>query len=308
MQIRTDLAVESQALSPSSQGVFSRVFRRGTLEETYVKIESDEAAKALEKDKGTYITLYHPCLSHAETEERKEIILSLSQVIRELIPPCGDILAVGLGNRYMTADSLGSRVLEDLLITRHMRELTEDELKRRLRGVCGVAPGVLGITGMETAEMIIGITEHVRPAAVIAVDALAARESSRICTTIQVTDTGIRPGSGVGNHRAGLNRETLGVPVIAVGVPMVVYASVIARDALSLLMKDMDLREDEHRQAMDGMVERITRQGLGDLVVTPREVDELVGRVARLISDGLNLALQPDLSMEEIQYLSHDGP
>ena len=147
-----------------------------------------------------------------------------------------------------------------------------------------------------------------RPAAVIAIDALAARETSRICTIIQVTDTGIRPGSGVGNHRAGLNRKTLGVPVIAVGVPMVVYAAVIARDALSLLLKDMDMQEEEHEQAMDSMVDRITRQGLGDLVVTPREVDELVGRVARIISDGLNLALQPGLSLEEIQYLSHDGP
>ncbi len=308
MQIRTDLAMESQALSPGSHGVTSRMIRRGTLEETYVKIESDEAAKALEKDRGAYITLYHPGLSRTDAEERKEIIQSLSRVIRDVTPPCGDILVVGLGNRYMTADSLGSRVLEDLLITRHMKEMAGNKLKSRLRGVCGVAPGVLGITGMETAEMIKGIAEHVRPAAVIAIDALAARESSRICTTIQVTDTGIRPGSGVGNHRAGLNRETLGVPVIAVGVPMVVYASVIARDALSLLLKDMDLREDEHQQAMDGMVERIARQGLGDLVVTPREVDELVGRVARLISDGLNLALQPDLSMEEIQYLSHDGP
>ena len=123
-----------------------------------------------------------------------------------------------------------------------------------------------------------------------------------------MTDTGIRPGSGVGNHRAGLNQDTLGVPVIAVGVPMVVYAAVIARDALSLLLKDMDMNEDEHQQAMDGMVEHITRQGLGELVVTPREVDELVGRVARLIADGLNLALQPELSLEEIQYLSHDGP
>ncbi len=308
MQIRTDLAMESQAMSPSPEGVTSRRFQRGMLEEIYVKVESDEAAKTLEKDKGAYITLFHPLLSHTDTEERKEIIQSLAKVIRELTPKDGDILVVGLGNRHMTADSLGSRVVEDLLITRHMKDVTEGELKNRLRGVCGVAPGVLGITGMETAEMIKGITEHVHPAAVIAIDALAARESSRIGTTIQVTDTGIRPGSGVGNHRVGLNRDSLGVPVIAVGVPMVVYAAVIARDALSLLLEDMEMKEEEHQQAMDGMVDRITRQGLGELVVTPREVDELVGRVARLIADGLNLALQPELTLEEIQYLSHDGP
>ena len=308
MQFRTDLAMESQALSPCPDGVTSRVIRRGSLEETYVKVESEEAAKALEKDRGTYITLCHLSLSHADAGERKEIARSLARVIRELTPPQGDILVVGLGNRHMTADSLGSRVVEDLLITRHMKDMAEGEMKNRLRGVCGVAPGVLGVTGMETAEMIKGITEHVRPAAVIAIDALAARESSRICTTIQITDTGIRPGSGVGNHRAGLNRDTLGVPVIAVGVPMVVYAAVIARDALSLLLKDMAIEEEEHQQAMDALVDRVTRQGLGELVVTPREVDEMVGRVARLISDGLNLALQPGLSLEEIQFLSHDGP
>lgn len=308
MQIRTDLAMESQALSPNPSGVTSRRTSFGTLEEIDVRVETEEAAKALEKDKGAYITLYHPLLSHADTDERKEIIQTLARVIRELTPKDGDILVVGLGNRHMTADSLGSRVVEDLLITRHMKDLTGGELQNRLRGVCGVAPGVLGVTGMETAEMIRGITEHVRPAAVIAIDALAARESGRIGTTIQVTDTGIRPGSGVGNHRAGLNRDTLGVPVIAIGVPMVVYASVIARDALSLLLRDMEIDEEDHEQAMDGMVDRITRHGLGELVVTPREVDELVGRVARLLADGLNLALQPGLSLEEIQYLSHDGP
>ncbi len=278
------------------------------MEEVYVGVETEEAAKALEKDRGAYITLSHPALSRLDTEGRKEIIQSLAQAVRQLTPESGDILVAGLGNRHMTADSLGSRVVDDLLITRHMKEVTGDEIKSRLRGVCGIAPGVLGVTGMETAEMIRGIVEHVRPAAVIAIDALAARESSRIGSTIQVTDTGIRPGSGVGNHRAGLNRHTLGVPVIAVGVPMVVYASVIARDALSLLFRDMDMPEEEHAQAMDSLVERITRHGLGDLVVTPREVDELVGRVARLLADGLNLALQPGLSLDEIQYLSHDGP
>ena len=308
MQIRTDLAMESQALSQSPEGVTCRRFQRGTLEEIYVKVETEEAARALEKDRGAYITLSHPALSRLDTEERKEIIQSLARVIRQLTPECGDILVAGLGNRHMTADSLGSRVVEELLITRHMKDVTGDEIKNRLRGVCGIAPGVLGVTGMETAEMIRGIVEHVRPAAVIAIDALAARESCRIGATIQVTDTGIRPGSGVGNHRAGLNRDTLGVPVIAVGVPMVVYAAVIARDAFSLLFRDMEMPEEEHAQAVDSLVERITRHGLGDLVVTPREVDEMVGRVARLLADGLNLALQPGLSLEEIQYLSHDGP
>ena len=308
MQIRTDLAMESREIAGGLSGVATHSRRRGAMEEVHVRIETEEAARSLDKAQGNYITLTHPDLARCPAEERLDMARAVCEAVKGLLPSGGDLLVIGLGNRHMTADALGSRVVEGMLVTRHLKDIPEESLRGRLRGVCAVAPGVLGVTGMETAEVALGIVERVRPAAVIAIDALAARESSRICTTIQITDTGIRPGSGVGNHRAGLTKETLGVPVIAIGVPMVVYASVIARDALSLLLRDMDMNEDEHQQAMDGMVEQITRQGLGELVVTPREVDELVGRVSRLIADGLNLALQPDLSLEEIQYLSHDGP
>ena len=308
MQIRTDLAMESGALEQRTGGVSMKTVHHGQVEEIQVFVETEEAARALEKAQGTYITLFHPALSHADVEDREEMIHALAKAVRDLIPDTGDVLVVGLGNRYMTADALGSRVLESLLITRHMKDMTDGFLKGRLRGVCAAAPGVLGVTGMETAEMVRGMAEHVQPAAIIAIDALAARESSRICTTIQVTDTGILPGSGVGNHRVGLTKETLGVPVIAIGVPMVVYAAVIARDALTLLLDDMGMNEEEHEQAVEGLVQKIACQGMGDLVVTPREVDELVGKVARIIADGLNLALQPNLSEEEILLLSHDGP
>ena len=308
MQIRTDLAMESSEIAQNPGGVTLRNIHHGSIEEVVVTIETDEAAQALEKARGTYITLYHADLYHVDVADRKTMIHALAEAVRSLLPEAGDVLVIGLGNRYMTADALGSKTLEGLLVTRHMREITEDELQGKLRGVCAAAPGVLGVTGMETAEMVKGMAEHVRPAAIIAIDALAARESSRICTTIQVTDTGIRPGSGVGNHRAGLTRETLGVPVIAIGVPMVVYAAVIARDALSLLLRDMGMGEEEHEQAVDSLIEKVARQGLGEMVVTPREVDALVGKVARIIADGLNLALQPALSEEEIQLLSHDGP
>ena len=307
MQIRTDLALESQDYARAPQGVTSRTFRRGDIEEIHVSVETDEAASALEKAKGTYITLCHAALPHASAKERAALSRTLADALRNLLPPFGDLLVVGLGNRRITADALGSRVLESLLITRHMKDVTEASLQGRLRGVCAVAPGVLGVTGMETAEVVKGIVDRVRPAAVIAIDALAARESSRICTTIQVTDTGIRPGSGVGNHRAGLTRETLGVPVIAIGVPMVVYAAVIARDALTFLLSDMGLEQREHEQAVDTLIHKVVEQGMGELVVTPREVDELVGQVAEIIADGLNMALQPRLSEEEIRVLSHDG-
>ena len=308
MQIRTDLAVESREFVQGLRGVTCRTVRRGTIEETHVSVETEEAARALDKDVGRYITLCHPDLHHAGPRERLSLSRSLAGALRPLLPPEGDLLVIGLGNRLITADALGSRVLESLLITRHMKDAVIDDVRGRLRGVCAVAPGVLGVTGLETAEVVHGIAERARPAAVIAIDALAARDSSRICTTIQITETGIRPGSGVGNHRAGLTAETLGVPVIAIGVPMVVYAAVIARDALTLLLSDIGLDQQEHAQAMDALVDKVTRQGMGDLVVTPREVDELVGRVARIIADGLNFALQPGLSEEEIEWLSHDGP
>ncbi|MBQ9264756.1 MAG: GPR endopeptidase [Clostridia bacterium] len=307
MQIRTDLAMESRNDFGCMPGVTTRSRTQGMMEETVVTIQTEDAARLLDKPCGQYITLYHRDLIHAEAEDRLQLARALADAIRGMVPPEGDLLVVGLGNRHITADALGSHVIDSLLITRHMKDITSDELLNRLRGVCAVAPGVLGITGMETAEMVHGIVEHVHPAAVIAIDALAARESSRICTTIQVTDTGIRPGSGVGNHRLGLTQDTLGVPVIAVGVPMVVYAAVIARDALTMMLSDIGMPQQEHAQAIDSLIGKVVQDGLGDMVVTPREVDEMVGKVARIIADGLNLALQPRLSEQEIFLLSHDS-
>ena len=308
MQIRTDLAMESRELAGSVSGIATQSRRRGAIEETQVRIETEEAARVMEKARGTYITLAHPGLPWCSAEERREMARAICEGLKALLPPAGDVLVVGLGNRYMTADALGNRVLEDLLVTRHLKDIPDESLQGKLRGVCAVAPGVLGVTGLETAEVVQGIVEHVRPAAVVAVDALAARESSRICTTVQITDTGILPGSGVRNHRAGLTKETLGLPVIAIGVPMVVYASVIARDALGILLRDIGMEEEEHTQAVNTLLEKLASREIGELVVTPREVDELVGRVGRIIADGLNLAFQPCLTEEEIQLLSHDGP
>ncbi len=284
-----------------------RAYRHGSIEEIHVAIETEEAEKALGKPRGEYVTLCHPQILRAEAEERRALSRAVADAVRPLLPPFGDVMVVGLGNRHVTADALGSRVVESMMVTRHLKDTEPEGLHGRLRGVCAIAPGVLGVTGMETAEIVKGTVERARPAAVIAIDALAARESGRICTTVQITDTGIQPGSGVGNHRRGLTRETLGLPVIAVGVPMVVYAAVIARDALTLLLSDMGLAEEEHAPALDALTEKVVKTGLGDLMVTPREVDEMVGMVARILADGLNMALQPRLSEEEIQILSHDG-
>ena len=229
----------------------------------------------------------------------------LAQTLAGMLPELGAVLVIGLGNRRITADSLGPRVVDGVLVTRHMRENTPASLKGRLRAVSAVAPGVLGVTGMETADVVRGIVEHTRPEAVIAVDALAARETARICTTMQIADTGIQPGSGVGNHRLGLDEESLGVPVIAVGVPMVVYAATIARDALELLMEDLAPDGADQAGAAAALVDRVVARRLGDLVVTPREVDERVTRMADLLALGINRALQPRLDKDEIPALMH---
>ena len=308
MRIRTDLAMESRECAREMPGVESTVTRREGIEETRVVIRTQEAARALDKAAGQYVTLYRQDLYRQSARERAALSRQLAAVVRAMLPEAGEILVVGLGNRHMTADALGSRALDSLLITRHMRSYADEALRGRLRGVCAVAPGVLGMTGMETAEVARGIVERVRPAAVVAIDALAARESGRICTTVQITDTGIRPGSGVGNHRLGLTKETLGVPVIAIGVPLVVYAGVIARDALQLLLQDLGMPPEEHEQAVDSLLSRVMAASLGEMVVTPREIDDMTGRVAEIIADGLNLALHPRLSQEEILTLSHDHP
>jgi len=304
---RSDLALESSALTGGMQvpGVRMEQLHLGDLTETVVEIVDERGVSALNRPCGRYVTLESPQMHLPEPALLDMTIDRLAETLQDMLPELGSVLVIGLGNRRITADSLGPRVVDSLLVTRHMRENTPTSVKGRLRSVSAVAPGVLGVTGIETCEMVRGIVDHVHPDAVIAVDALAAKETNRICTTMQIADTGIQPGSGVGNHRLGLNTETLGVPVIALGVPMVVYAATIARDALEMLVEDLDAGEEEHSDALDALVDRVVARRLGDLVVTPREVDDRVAHMAELLSLGINRALQPRLSKDEIPALMH---
>ena len=274
MDYRTDLAME-RTVRPGGMGAGVSVHtqQQAGAEVTWVRVSSEKAAERLGKAQGLYWTLTHPKLPHMLPEERM------------------DMLVLGLGNRRMTADALGDRVVSGILVTRHMQE-------ERLRSVCAVAPGVLGITGVETAELALGLAERVKPSAVIVVDALAAMETAHIGTTIQLTDTGIRPGSGVGNHRKGITAETMHVPVIAVGIPLVVYASTIVRDALA----DMMQRESDDAQVL---AEQLTSGYPRDFVVTPRNIDELVAGLADLLALAINSALQTNLEMEELSHCLH---
>ena len=293
-EYRTDLAME-RTVRPGGMGdgVCVDTQTRGEMEITWVRVDSPQAARRLGKAQGVYWTLTHPRLPALSPEERMTVAQEVGQMLRLLLPPKGDVLVLGLGNRRMTADALGDRVVSGILVTRHLRE-------GRLRGVCAMAPGVLGVTGVETAELACAMTERLHPAAVVVIDALAAMETSHICTTIQLTDTGISPGSGVGNHRAGITSDRLQVPVIAVGVPMVVYASTIVRDALCRI-----LSYEKPEESASAMARELASGASEDLVVTPRNIDELVQGLADMLALAINTALQPECTMEELSYYLH---
>lgn len=297
MNYRTDLAME-RTVCPGGlgEGVAVQTQHEGDAEITWVRIHSKAAAQRLGKAEGTYWTMTHPELPYLSPEERIEIARYVAQTLRIMLPPKGDVLVLGLGNRRMTADALGDRVVSGILVTRHIREQQNESL----RGVCAMSPGVLGITGVETAELALGLVERLKPSAVLAIDALAAMETSHIGTTIQLTDTGIHPGSGVGNHRLGITQDVLHVPVIAMGIPMVVYASTIVRDVLKRILSSEKNDEDAHELA-----EQLVGQAQTDLVVTPRNIDELVAGLADMLALAVNTALQPAYSIDELTHYLH---
>lgn len=295
MDYRTDLAME-RTIYPGGlgEGVAIQTQDDGDAEITWVRIHTEAAAKRLGKPEGTYWTMTHPGLPHLSPDERINVARQVAQTLRIMLPPNGEVLVLGLGNRRMTADALGDRVVSGILVTRHFRENT------KLRGVCAMSPGVLGVTGVETAELAIGLVDRLKPSAVLVVDALAAMETSHIGTTIQLTDTGIQPGSGVGNHRLAITKDVLHVPVIAMGIPMVVYASTIIRDALKTILLTETSDEDAHT-----MAEALARQSETELVVTPRDIDELVAGLADMLALAVNSALQPAYSIDELTHYLH---
>ena len=279
-------------------GVDVRTWEKENITLTEVAIRSDEAARALGKPMGSYLTLECPLLK--EHDPRARIAMShllAEELTRILRPDAHDpVLVVGLGNRDVTPDSLGPAVAEKTLVTRHF--LGSKYAPEGMRSVCAVAPGVLGVTGIETMEFVESLAKRIRPRAVICIDALAARDSRRIGATVQISTTGIQPGSGVGNHRRPLTRETLGVDVIAIGVPTVIYAATLARDAFALLSG-----EEPQDEALGAMEQDLLDTGLGNLIVTPRDVDAIIQNCATLIAGGLNRALQPSLSESEIAQM-----
>ena len=218
--IYTDLAMEARELHPELQGVVEENDERPGIAISRIKVETEAAAKEIGKQIGTYVTLDAPDLGCRPLDLFEELSKALGDELKAMLKDLkkdATVLVVGLGNRSITPDSLGPAVAELVFVTRHITEFLPDALPGPVRSVCSAAPGVLGVTGIETMEVVRGITEHVKPDLIIAIDSLASRRAARISTTLQITDAGISPGSGVGNARAGLNKETFGVPVIAIG-------------------------------------------------------------------------------------------
>ena len=243
-QVRTDLALEAkEGIKESEEGIRGVRVEENYDEEneirvTKVIIETKNGAKAMGKPMGTYVTLEAPGMVEPEENYHQEISSELSRQLKDIIPNVDkeqSVLIVGLGNRDVTADALGPNVADNLLITRHVvKEYGKAAYnKSRMNMVSSIVPGVMAKTGMESAEIIKGVVEQTKPTVIIVVDALAARSTKRLNRTIQITNTGIHPGSGVGNHRNALTQESLQVPVIAIGVPTVVDAATIVNDALA---------------------------------------------------------------------------
>lgn len=295
-QIRTDLAMEEAAGLDREHmpGVHISEWETGGVVMTEVNVENEEGARLLGKPIGLYLTMECPRVRQRNVDARRAVSVLLGEELARLLPPgAGSVLVVGLGNRTVTPDALGPLAVDHTLVTRHLFRERPDVISEAMSSACALAPGVMGVTGIESGELVRAAIEAVHPKAVIAVDSLSARSLERLSGTVQLTNTGIQPGSGVGNHRSALTHETLGVPVLAVGVPMVIHAATLARDAFRLLSG-----EDERR--LDGLMRELMEGDLGDMIVTPREVDDLVENAAVMLAGGINRALHPGLSEEEI--------
>ena len=294
MNYRTDLAVEAQELNKQKlpQGVTSEEQTLGEIKITRTKVTDKLAAEIMGKAPGNYITIEAPNFSQT-VDPAEEQMEAMSKALSELLPE-GLILVVGLGNTDITPDALGPLSVSGILATRHINgEVARQAGLEGLRPVAAVSPGVLGQTGMETGEIIASIVKEIKPAAVVAVDALASMSLSRLGTTIQISDTGISPGSGVGNTRKELSKDTLGIDCIAIGVPTVVDAATLA----------MDLMGEEEKPLNEDTRKKIEPRG-ASMMVTPREIDTLIKRAARIISRALNHALQPQISFDDMDLLT----
>lgn len=319
--VRTDLALEAKEIYQEKHRKEKDIDGIEVINEidndikvTTVKVKDENGARKIGKPKGNYVTIDIPEFTAYDGETMDRV----SQVVSEILGRMINIdvektaLVVGLGNWKVTPDALGPKVTEGIMVTRHLKTVMPEIMDDSVRPVCSIAPGVLGITGVETVEIIKGTVERVKPDVVICIDALAARRVERVNTTIQIGDTGISPGAGVGNNRKQINEDNLGVKVIAIGVPTVVDAVTIANDTIDMvvdsLMNNASSGNDFYK--MLGSLDKneksslirevLSSKSLGEMIVTPKDIDLIINSLAKIISNGINMAVQPNMGMEDI--------
>lgn len=325
--VRTDLALEAKEIASNRLGDAIPGVHTETSEDdgdmivTRMDIASDEGARAVGKLPGHYVTIEVPRLREKDSDLQDRVATRLAQEFASFLQRIGigkeaRVLIIGLGNYNVTPDALGPLVVENVMVTRHYFELMPEQVSPGYRPVSAVAPGVLGTTGIETSEIVQGIVEKSRPDLVIAIDALASRALERVNTTIQIADTGIHPGSGVGNKRKGLTKEFLHVPVIAIGVPTVVYASTIVNSTMDMMLNHFKNQTSNTNQIF-GMLEsmeenerlQLVKEVLDpvghNLLVTPKDIDQFIEDMANIIASGLNAALHEAIDQDNVGAYTH---
>lgn len=293
-RVRTDLALEVRESFPEDDVEIKGVIltedydEKNKIRVSTVEIKDEKGAQAMQKPIGIYITIEAPELGRSDEDYHKPVSEVIANNIKKLVGDLNkeDILIVGLGNREVTPDALGPQVVDNLFITRHLiREYGQEfKDKNKLGVVSAISPGVMAQTGMEAQEIIKGIIDETQPKLLIVIDALASRSVSRLNTTIQISDTGISPGSGIGNNRKALNEESLGRKVIALGVPTVVDAATIVADTLTKYMENTGFKEDEIYK----FISEVNGQQVENMFVTPKNIDESIKRISYTISEALN--------------------
>lgn len=306
VNFRTDMAVERNDMYKKQNGQIDGVEVQNEEKEnikiTRVKITNEEGEKALNKPKGNYITLDIKNIKTIDNGQIEKISDNLAEelrnIIKEHISDTEDILIVGLGNLYVTPDALGPKVVPEIEITRHILEYMPKAMPEDTRPVSAISPGVLGTTGIETMEILKGIVENVKPKMLIVIDALATRSIERISSSIQIADTGIVPGAGVNNTRKEISQKTLGIPVIALGIPTVVDLASITNDCIDLFIENLQqkamsndylnkLREqDNYEEIKEALVPKDY-----NMIVTPKEIDKLIENMSKIVATGINMAM-----------------
>ncbi len=311
---RTDLALEMHEMLTEAANELSGVTKETEeidgVKISRIEIKTNEAENVMGRPIGNYITLELPDLNLTLSEENEKISTVLKGELQKLVDlnDSSTILIVGLGNRHITPDALGPAVISKVMVTRHLFQHLPDELDEGIRSVSAVSPGVLGLTGIETVEIVKGIVDKVRPDVVIAIDALAARSVERIVSTVQLSDAGISPGAGVGNNRKGLNKKTLGVPVIAIGIPTVIDAVTITSDTIDSLKENMQSplgvigsishMDDDERHSL---IRKTADEKLTGFIVTPKDIDLLIEKASKIVADGINLSLHRDITIKDTE-------